>query len=70
MPGLDGFQFLKQLREKGNNIPFVVFTVTDNKETALKAYRLGANGFVGKFGKPDLVFSTLIKFITNAVNNK
>ena len=70
MPGLDGFQFLKYLREKGNNIPFIVFTVTDNKETVLKAYRLGANGFVGKYGKPEVVFSTLIKSITNTVNNK
>lgn len=69
MPGLDGFQFLKYLREKGNNIPFIVFTVTDNKETVLKAYRLGANGFVGKYGKPEVVFSTLIKSITIALSN-
>jgi DNA-binding NarL/FixJ family response regulator len=67
MPGLDGFQFLKYLREKGKNIPFIVFTVTDNKETVLKAYRLGANGFVGKYGKTEVVFSTLIKSIDNAV---
>ena len=70
MPSVDGFEFLKSLRDSGNRIPFIVFTVTDNKETAMKAYRLGANGFVGKYGKPELVFSTLIKCINDAVNNK
>jgi DNA-binding NarL/FixJ family response regulator len=70
MPMMDGFEFLKALRDKGNNISFIVFTVTDDKETALKAYRLGANGFVGKYGKPEVVFSTLIKCIDDAVNNK
>ena len=69
MPTMDGFEFLKKLRNKGNDIPFIVFTVTDDKETALKAFRLGANGFVGKYGNPEVVFSTLIKSIEDAINN-
>lgn len=63
MPKTDGFEFLKILRKNGNKTPFIVFTVTDDKETALKAFRLGANGFVGKSGKPEAVFSTLAKCI-------
>src|SRR4030042_551522 len=63
MPVTDGFKFLKTLRENGNNIPFIVFTVTENKETALKAFSLGANGFVGKYGDPEIVFSTLQRCI-------
>jgi len=70
MPELDGFEFLKTLRDSGNDIPFIVFTVTDNKETALKAYQLGANGFVGKFGRPEVVFPTLIKHIEQATPQK
>jgi CheY-like chemotaxis protein len=69
MPVMDGFEFLKALRESGNKVPFIVFTVTEDKETALKAFRLGANGFVGKYGNPEVVFSTLIKCISEAVNN-
>ena len=69
MPMTDGFEFLKTLRDSGNNIPFIVFTVTEDRETALKAFRLGANGFVGKYGKPQAVFSTLIKCINDAINN-
>jgi DNA-binding NtrC family response regulator len=69
MPITDGFEFLKSLRDNGNNIPFIVFTVTEDKETALKAFRLGANGFVGKYGEPQVVFSTLIKCVNDAINN-
>ncbi len=69
MPVTDGFEFLKALRNSGNTIPFIVFTVTEDKETALKAFNLGANGFVGKYGKPKVVFSTLKRCIDEAVNN-
>ena len=68
MPVKDGFTFLKMLREKNNKIPFIVFTVTDDKETALKAFNLGANGFVGKYGDPETVFSTLKRCIEKSVN--
>lgn len=67
MPVKDGFEFLKTLRESGNKVPFIVFTVTENKETALKAFSLGANGFVGKYGNPEVVFSTLQRCIEKSV---
>jgi DNA-binding NarL/FixJ family response regulator len=69
MPMTNGFEFLRSLRDNGNDIPFTVFTVTEDKETALKAFRLGANGFVGKYGKPQVIFSTLIKCINDAINS-
>ena len=69
MPTTDGFEFLKSLRDSGNDVPFIVFTVTEDKETALKAFRLGANGFVGKYGKPQVIFSTLMKRINDVINN-
>ena len=59
MPVTSGLEFLKMLRKENNKIPFIVFTVTDDKETALTAFNLGASGFVGKFGDPETVFSTL-----------
>jgi len=69
MPMIDGFEFLKTLRATGNDVPFIVFTVTEDKETALKAFRLGANGFVGKYGKPQAIFATLIKCVNEAINS-
>ena len=68
MPGTDGLEFLKALRESDNKVPFIVFTVTGDKETALKAYNLGANEFVGKSGDPKVVFSTLKRCIEKSVN--
>ena len=70
MPEKDGFEFLKMLREQNNKIPFIVFTVTEDKETALKAFTLGANGFVGKYGDPETVFATLRRCIEKSVNTR
>jgi len=69
LPGTSGLEFLKALRESGNNIPFIVFTVTEDKEKALKAFNAGANGFVGKSGDPEVVFSTLKRCIEESVNS-
>jgi DNA-binding NarL/FixJ family response regulator len=69
LPGTNGLEFLKMLREGGNSIPFIVFTVTEEKEIALKAFNLGANGFVGKSGDQEVVFSTLKRCIKESVNN-
>jgi CheY-like chemotaxis protein len=69
MPIKDGFEFLRTLRKSGNKIPFIVFTVTEDKETALKAFNLGANGFVGKYGNPEFVFFTLQRCIEKSVKN-
>ena len=69
MPFTDGFEFLKALRDSKYNVPFIVFTVTEDKETALKAFKLGANAFVGKSGDPEAVFSTLQRCIKKSVNS-
>ncbi|MCW4015307.1 MAG: response regulator [Candidatus Bathyarchaeota archaeon] len=69
MPMKNGFEFLKTLRKNNNNIPFIVFTVTEDKEKVLKAFTLGANGFVGKSGDPETVFSTLQRCIDKSVKN-
>jgi CheY-like chemotaxis protein len=69
MPLIDGFEFLRALRDSGYNVPFIVFTVAEDKETALKAFNLGANGFVGKSGDPEVVFSTLQRCIEKSVNS-
>ena len=73
MPMINGFQFLKMLRDSGNSIPFIVFTMTDKKEVAVQAFHLGANGFIGKYGDPTLVYPQLkkcIESVTGQVNGK
>ena len=70
MPFTDGFEFLKALRDSEYDVPFIVFTVAEDKETALRAFNLGANGFVGKSGDPEVVFSTLQKCIDKAISSQ
>jgi DNA-binding NtrC family response regulator len=67
MPLADGFEFLKALQDREYDVPFIVFTVTEDKETALKAFKLGANAFVGKSGDPKVVFSTLKRCVEKSV---
>lgn len=69
MPIIDGLEFLKKLREKNNNTPFILFTVTEDKEKALKAFNLGASGFIGKTGNPQTTYSLLKRCIEKAVTS-
>ena len=69
MPLKDGFEFLKALRDSEHDVPFIVFTVSEDKETAIKAFKLGANAFVGKAGDPKVVFSTLQRCIEKSVSS-
>jgi DNA-binding NarL/FixJ family response regulator len=43
MPGKDGLQFLKELRQEGNSIPFLVFTGKGREEIVIKALNQGAD---------------------------
>src|SRR3990172_2267015 len=43
MPSKNGLQFLKELREQGNTVPFAIFTGKSREEVAIKALNLGAD---------------------------
>ncbi len=68
MPITDGLEFLKTLRQNNNNTPFILFTVSEDKQEALNAFSLGANGFIGKTGDPQTTYSTLKRCIEKSVN--
>jgi PAS domain S-box-containing protein len=70
MPGKNGLEFLKELREKGNSIPFIIFTGQGREEVAIKALNLGATGYFSKYGEPEVVFSELAHGIRMAVEKK
>ena len=48
MPGMDGFEVLKQIKDKRPNTAVVILTASDEDEVLLKAVRLGANGYLQK----------------------
>ena len=48
MPKMDGFEFLKRLRESGNKTPVIVSTNLESHEQADAAMAAGANDFFVK----------------------
>jgi len=67
MPGKDGLLFLKELREKGNSIPFIIFTEKGGEEVAIKALNLGADGYFDKTGHTGTVYDELTHGIHQVV---
>jgi PAS domain S-box-containing protein len=70
MPGKDGLQFLKELKEKGVNIPFIIFTGKGDEEVAIKALNLGVDQYLKKTGDPEKVYSELAHAISVSVKKK
>jgi len=70
MPGKDGLEFLKELRDSGNSIPFIIFTGKGREIVAIKALNLGANQYINKIGKPEAVYSELAHGIRTVVKGK
>ncbi len=48
MPGMDGFEVLRQLALRGWDVPVVVYTGTGDYDRCVRAVRLGAFGFIDK----------------------
>ncbi len=67
MPDKDGLAFLKELRENGENIPFIIFTGKGREEVAKEALNLGADQYLNKTGDPEIVYCELAHSITKAV---
>jgi two-component system nitrogen regulation response regulator NtrX len=48
MPGMDGFEVLRRLRDRGSGTPVIVYTGTGNYDRCIQAIRLGAYSFIDK----------------------
>lgn len=51
MPGMDGLEFLQRLRDKGNEIPFIMLTGKGNESVAMRATNLGIDRYFKKIQK-------------------
>jgi len=67
MPGKNGLDFLKELREKGNRTPFIMFTREVMQEVVIKALNLGADYCLNKVGETESVYGELAHSITELV---
>lgn len=61
MPGIDGFEVLRRraLSPKFAGIPVVVLTTSDDNETQVEAFQLGAREFLNKPVKPEIAVSRI-----------
>lgn len=59
MPGMDGIEFLKELRKKYEDIPFLLFTGRGREQVAIEAINNGADFYVQKGGDPKSQFAEL-----------
>ncbi|MFW9998470.1 MAG: response regulator [Candidatus Odinarchaeota archaeon] len=67
MPGMDGLEFLEQLRSKKNTVPFILFTGSGMEEVVNQALNLGANRYIQKGNDPGSQYSILARAIISEV---
>ncbi len=66
MPEKNGLDFLKEIRENGSDIPFILFTGKGREEVAIRALNLGVDRYFSKNGQPETVYGELAHGIRQA----
>jgi PAS domain S-box-containing protein len=67
MPGMDGIAFLKAVRQRSTDIPFILFTGRGREEVVIEAINNGADFYLQKGGDPKAQFAELAHKIRQAV---
>ena len=70
MPGMDGISFLKLIREKYGDIPFILFTGRGHEEVVIEAINNGADFYQQKGGDLQAQFVELSHKIKQVVGKK
>jgi PAS domain S-box-containing protein len=70
LPLKNGLEFLRELKEQHNEIPFILFTGKGREEVAVNALNLGADSYISKIGSPKTIFCELADAINKAVQRK
>ncbi len=70
MPGMDGIEFLKQVRASGNTVPFIIFTGRGREEVVIQALNEGADFYIQKGGDPRSQFADLANKVRYAVRRQ
>jgi PAS domain S-box-containing protein len=70
MPGMDGIEFLKHIRTRYGDVPFILFTGRGREEVAIEALNNGADYYLQKGGAPGSQFLELEHKIKQAVHRR
>lgn len=68
MPGMDGIEFLKKLRERGDRTPFIIFTGKGREDVVIEAFDHGADYYIQKGGNPRAQYAELMQKIRKAAD--
>ncbi|HCV95226.1 MAG TPA: DNA-binding response regulator [Stenotrophomonas sp.] len=61
MPGVDGIQALRQLRDRGDRTPLLLLTTFDDSDLLLRASEAGAQGFMLKDAAPEDLYEAICR---------
>ena len=67
MPGMDGIAFLKAVRERFSDLPFILFTGRGREAVVIQAINEGADFYLQKGGDPTAQFAELAHKVRQAV---
>jgi len=70
MPDMSGIEFLRHIRSKHNDIPFILFTGRGREEIVIEALNSGADFYLQKGGEQKSQFAELEHKIKNAIDRK
>jgi len=70
MPGKNGLELLRELRQEGNYTPFILFTCKGKEEMAIEALNSGVYRYIGKEGDAEATYGELKRSICNAVRGQ
>ena len=70
MPGMDGIQFLVEVRTNFGSIPFILFTGRGREEVVIQAINSGADFYLQKGGDPGAQFAELSHKVRQAALRK
>jgi len=70
MPEMDGLDFLRAMKHREDETPFIMFTGRGREEVAISALNEGADFYVQKGGDPKSQFGELFSMMDYAVANR
>ena len=70
MPEMDGIEFLKQIRARGDTTPFIIFTGKGREDVVIEALNCGVDFYLQKGGDSKAQFAELVHDIRQAVSHR